>query len=410
MYQEDFSNENLLNLAKKYGTPLYVYSMAKIQANIKNIEEPFNKIFDKNLICYAIKANSNRNFIKNFSERGLGFDAVSGGDLLKILSVQKDLSNTIYSGTAKTRDELKIAIQNNILMVLCESPSEIVVLGELAEELNTPVSMGIRINPALDPRTHRHINTSSEDTKFGISTEILLPHVEYATKHKYLNFKGISCHIGSMIEHAEDYFLMADVIEEQLQLLKDNDISLEYVSFGGGFAITYTNEKNIDLNVLFTYYKKVLSNYPEITPLIEPGRAIVGNAGVLLGEITYIKEQAGYNFLFTDAGMTELIRPALYDAIHNISNISPQTEETREYIVGGPICESTDVFSNSTYLSCKEGDVLSIENAGAYSKTMASNYNTRPYAPEVLMVEGEDLLISKRQDVQDIWRDEIICL
>ncbi len=410
MGENDFANDNLLNLAEKYGTPLYVYSLSKIHENIKKIEVPFNKHFDKNLICYAIKANSNRNFIKHFSERGLGFDAVSGGELQRILSVQKDLSNTIYSGTAKTSEELKIAIQNNILMVLCESPSEIKNLGKLAEELKTPVSIGIRINPALNPKTHKHINTSSKETKFGISTEILLEQAKFSVEHPYLNFKGISCHIGSMIEYAEDYFQMADVISEQVKHLKDNSINLEYVSFGGGFAITYTSEKDINYHELFEYYKNSISDYPEITVIIEPGRSIVGNAGVLLSKITYIKEQAGYNFLFADAGMTELIRPALYGAIHNIHPVSPTSGEPKNYIVGGPICESSDVFGENISLACKEGDIILIENAGAYSKTMASNYNTRPLASEVLMVNGKDLPITKRQEVQNIWRDENICL
>ncbi len=395
-------------LAEKYGTPLYVYSLAKIKANIEAIKKPFKKHLPNGLICYAVKANSNRNFIKYMSENGLGFDVVSGGEIKRVLSVQKDLSNCVYSGTAKTDDELKLAIQNNILMLLCESPSEIRRAAELAEELQKPVNIGIRINPYITPKTHKYTDTSSEDTKFGICRDDIFKSADFAMHHPFLNLRGVSCHIGSMIEDVNNYFEMVFIVTEELRKLAQHGIILEYVSFGGGFPITYTDEKLIDYDQLFAYYKKALVEYPNIKVIIEPGRAIVGNAGILISKVLYTKQQGNYNFMFLDAGMTELIRPALYGSIHNVLPITQSLAEPENYMVVGPICESSDVFAHEMSIPCGEGDLLLLENAGAYGFTMSSNYNTRPKAAEVLINGNNDMLITKRQSHEDLWRDEVI--
>ncbi len=395
-------------LAEKYGTPLYVYSMAQLKSNIHMLSESFKKYFPGGLICYAVKANSHRNFIKYMSGQGLGFDVVSGGEIKRVLTMQPDLSNCVYSGTAKTDEEIKLAISNGILMLLCESPAEIKRTAALAEMLQKPANIGIRINPYIKPQTHKYTDTSSEDTKFGICRDDILKMAEFAKIHPFLNLRGVSCHIGSMIEDENNYFEMAFIVCEELRKLAQHGIKLEYVSFGGGFPVRYTDEKLIDYDKLFSYYKKSLVEYPNIKVIIEPGRSLVGNAGILVSKVLYTKKQGNYNFMFLDSGMTELIRPALYGAVHKVIPVTKSLDIPENYMVVGPICESSDVFAHDMELPCAAGDIVLIENAGAYGRSMSSNYNTRPKAAEVLIDGNNDMLISKRQSHEDLWKDEVI--
>ena len=405
----DFYCEEVLlkDLATKYKTPFYVYSLNKLKQNLEAIKKPFLDNFPNGMICYAIKANSNLTFLKYLSQNGCGFDAVSGGELERVYTIQKHLNNVVYSGTTKSYEELEKAILYDIFMINCESISEIKHIAEISQKHNKKVRLAIRVNPAVSPKTHPNIDTGNKGAKFGIAMDHFLEAALLIKSSELLSLQGISCHIGSMVENEVYYFEMLNQLVDLLELLKKHDIFISHLDMGGGYAIQYTQENTINFEKLFTHYKKVLEPY-NLIPIIEPGRSIIGNVGALVAKAVYTKQQNNRNFMFLDAGMTELIRPALYNAIHKIVAITHSSPLSVSYTIGGPICESSDIFRDNAELYATEGDLILIENAGAYGYSMASNYNTRPKAPEILIDGSKDLLINKREEISDLWKTEII--
>ncbi|MGL5721062.1 MAG: diaminopimelate decarboxylase [Brevinema sp.] len=397
-------NLSLENVAQKFGTPLYVYSLKQLNANIQKIKGTFETACPQGMVCYAVKANSHRAFLNHFSSCGMGFDIVSHGEMQKVLEVQGHLNNVVYSGSAKTPEEIKSAIQNDIFMLNAESLWEVEQASIMAQSLNKTAHVALRVNPYVDPQTHKHISTGMKGAKFGIPKDDILDVAKAVSQLKNVQLIGLSCHIGSMVSSIQPFLDMLAVIKELAIALKQNSIPLKYIDLGGGFPITYIDEQEINYQQLFTAYNEAFAPL-NLIPIIEPGRSLVGNTGALIAEVVHIKESAGVSFAFLNAGFTELIRPALYQATHKIIPLKP-VGKLKNYSVVGPICESTDLFAEDTPLAIEDGSLVLIENAGAYGACMASNYNMRPKVAEVLINENKMIEITPRQNIESLWQSE----
>ncbi|MGL5254771.1 MAG: diaminopimelate decarboxylase [Brevinema sp.] len=398
-------NLSLESIAQQYGTPLYVYSLKKLNDNIKKIKDVFDATCPKGLVCYAVKANSHRAILNHFSSCGMGFDIVSNGEMQKVIDVQGHLRNVVYSGSAKTPDEIKIAIENDIFMLNAESLWEVEQASMAAQLLNKTAHIALRVNPYVDPQTHKNISTGVKGAKFGIPKDDIIEVAQAVSRLKNVKLIGLSCHIGSMVASIQPFLNMLEVVEKLAATLKKDHDSLKYVDLGGGFPITYIDEQEIDYHQLFTAYNKALEPLGLI-PIIEPGRSLVGNVGALIAQVVHIKESAGVMFAFLNAGFTELIRPALYQAAHRIIPLSPKGK-LQHYQVVGPICESTDLFSEDCPLEIQDGSYVLLENAGAYAACMASNYNMRPRVAEVLVDGSKSIVLTPRQELKSLWQNEI---
>lgn len=391
-------------LSQKYGTPLYVYSAALLDDAIDKVKGAFSVACPWGLCCYAVKANSHLSLIKYLSSKGLGFDIVSHGEMLRVLEAQGHLNNVVYSGSAKSTEDITEAVKNGVFMLNAESLWELHQASKAGQLLNKQVSVSLRVNPSVDPRTHKNISTGVRGAKFGISFDEIPAAAAEAISLPNIRLEGLSCHIGSMVDGAEPFLQMLSVLTKLVKDLQEKGITLKYLDLGGGFPINYTTETEIDYPALFSTYQKALEPL-NLIPIIEPGRSIIGKAGVLLTKVIHIKESFGRNFAFIDAGFTELIRPALYNAVHSILPVQ-KGGTVINCTVAGPICESTDVFAEDIPLAVKENALLVIENTGAYGASMASNYNTRPSCAEVFVRGTKDTLITKSSGYSALWQTE----
>lgn len=394
-------------LAAQYGTPLYVYSQ-KAMADAFNL---YQKAFAdlKPLICYAVKANGNLSILRYFASLGCGFDIVSGGELERVLLAGGAADKVIFSGVGKSSAEIEFALKNNIRCFNVESLAELERINSIAQRLNKIAPVSLRINPDVDAHTHPYISTGLKANKFGIASQDALAAYQLAATLPHLKITGIDCHIGSQLT---DLSPLIEALQRLLVLVDKLDelgIRIEHIDLGGGIGIVYQNENVPDLNAYAAAVSKLLSgrNLPLI---LEPGRSLIGNTGSLLTTVEYIKQGEEKNFVIVDAAMNDLIRPSLYQAYHNIINASPTTADKFVADVVGPICETGDFLAKDRTIAAKAGDLLLIQSAGAYASSMASNYNTRCRAAEVLVNGTEHHLIRQRETIDSLLATETACL
>ena len=387
------------NLVKKFNTPIYCYSHKRLRENIKNFINNFRSFSP--LICFAVKANPNINLIKDISKLGLGADVVSMGELMKALKAGINPKKIVFSGVGKTSDEIKYAIDRNILLINAESKSEIITIEKIAKTKKKVVDIGIRLNPNTDAKTLSQISTGKKENKFGVDEKVFLELVKYLKNSKNIKLKCLSTHIGSQILSHQPYQKMLKVIEKTI---KKSNHKFEFIDLGGGMGISYKNyNKKLNYKKYNIAIKKFLkTNKYKI--IFEPGRSIVGNIGILISQIIYIKENEKKDFIILDSGMNDLIRPALYGANHKIiPAIKNNKISKKTYEFVGPICESTDKFSTlKKFQKLKEKDVIIICDVGAYGTSLSSNYNIRPKPIEILIKGSKVIVIKKRQKLKDI--------
>jgi len=389
-------NASVLNIIKKNKTPFYLYSKKQIEENYFS----FAKIFkDVNpLICFAAKANTNLSIMKMLGKLGSGVDVVSGGELLKALKAGIKPQKIVFSGVGKTEDELKLAIKNKILLINVESESEAILINKIGKKIKQIIPIGFRVNPNVDAKTHKKISTGKSENKFGISIKNFSSFYKNINQFKYLRIDAISVHIGSQILSDVPYKKTLDVLSKVIRGL---NIKLKYVDLGGGFGIKY-NKK--DKKVNFNNYAKLVYNFKNkinCNIIFEPGRSLVGNSGILVSKIQYIKKGLNKNFIIIDAGMNDFMRTALYDVSHDILPIiKTDKKNLRPVEFVGPICETTCKFIKyKKYQKIKEGDFVAITNAGAYGSSLSSNYNTKPLIAEILVTKNNFRIVRKKQDL-----------
>lgn len=408
-YKKDtlFAEEVDFNLlAEKYGTPLYVYSLRTMSEHYKKIENAFSDM--EKIICYSVKANSNIGILNEMKKLGSGFDIVSGGELYRVLKIGADPKKIVYAGVGKTKQEIEYALKSDILMFNVESINELKAIDAVSKKLKKKAAVAIRINPDVTASTHEYITTGKKENKFGIDIVLAFNIFRTAKKMKNIDVKGIHIHIGSQITTIIPYINAIDKITRFIKDLRADDINIQYLNIGGGLGIIYNEEKPATADE-FAYAIKPYISGLNIKLILEPGRFIVGNAGVLLTRVIYNKKGIKKNFLIVDAGMNDLIRPSLYGAYHKILPVNIKKGKKVIYDIVGPICESGDFLGKERVLTeLKEGDLLAVRSAGAYGFSMSSNYNSRLRCAEVLVRDNKHFLIRKRESFEDLIRLEKI--
>tara|TARA_Y100000590_G_scaffold46271_1_gene49085 strand:- start:2548 stop:3762 length:1215 start_codon:yes stop_codon:yes gene_type:complete len=394
-----FEKISLQKLAKKYETPLYCYSYKKLKQNIDDFKLNF-KSFSP-LICFATKANSNLKILKEIKKNGLGADVVSKGELMKALKAGISSKKIVFSGVGKTSSELSYAIDKKILLINSESKSEVLEIERIAKSKNKIVDVGIRLNPNTDANTLKQISTGKKENKFGVNEKTFIEIYKIIKKSRSINLKCLSVHIGSQILDHKPYEKMLKVIDKLIKKIK---FKFEFIDLGGGMGISYQNEnKKLNYKKYNLAIKKFLKKHKSKI-IFEPGRSIVGNAGILLSKIIYIKENPKKNFIILDAAMNDLMRPALYGAKHRIIPIIKRniiSNKTYDFV--GPICETTDKFlSVNNFQKLNEKDLVIICDTGAYGSSLGSNYNVRPKPAEILVKGTKIIVIKKRQKLKDL--------
>jgi diaminopimelate decarboxylase len=393
---ENISTEKLV---RKFNTPLYCYSYLKLKNNIINFKNHFSNI--NPLICFSVKSNSNVKIIKEIKNLDCGADVVSKGEMMKALKAGVNPRKIVFSGVGKTYSELEYAINKNILLINVESKSELLIIEKIGKIKNKKVNIGIRLNPNTNAKTLKQISTGRESDKFGVTEKEFLKLVQYSKLSKFLKLKCLSVHIGSQILSHKPYEKMLKVVDK---LIKKSNHLFEFIDLGGGMGISYEkNNKKLNFKIYNSLINKFLKkNNCKI--IFEPGRSIIGNAGILISKIIYIKKNKNKNFIILDAAMNDLMRPALYGTKHQIiPSIKNKKTINKIFEFVGPICESTDRFlTTNKFQNLKEGDILIICDSGAYGMSLSSNYNVRPLPAEILIKNSKILTIKNRQKLSEI--------
>ena len=387
---------SLKNFLRKNKSPFYIYSENQIIYNFIKFKNIFKKTDP--LICFAAKSNSNVQILKVLSKLGAGVDVVSGGELLKALKAGIKPKKIVFSGVGKTEEELKVAIHKNILLINCESESEALLVNNIGKRLKKHVSIGFRLNPNIDAKTHKKISTGKAENKFGLSIKSFKSFLKKINSLKNVRLNALSVHIGSQILSETPFKKTLGVMQKLIMELK---LNLNFVDFGGGFGIDYSGK---DKNLNLTNYSKLVEKFAKkinCKIIFEPGRSIIGNAGILISKVQFIKRGSKKSFIILDAGMNDFMRPALYDAFHKIIPISKTSSRMTgaiEFV--GPICESTCKFGvYKKYQKLNENDYIAITNVGAYGSSLSSNYNTRPLIAEILINKNKYRYIRKKQNI-----------
>ena len=386
-------------VAKRFKTPCYCYSYKKLKKNIKNFKNSFKKI--NPLTCFAVKANPNKALLREIGKLGLGADVVSIGELMKALKAGINPNKIVFSGVGKTSDEIEYAIKKKILLINAESKSEILEIEKIAKKKKKKVDIGIRLNPNTDAKTLKQISTGKKENKFGIPEKTFLKLTRYVINSNFLNLKCLSVHIGSQILDIKPYEKMLNVLN---RIIKKIQFDFEYIDLGGGIGIDYENKnKKLNLKKYSNYITKFLKG-KKSKIIFEPGRSIIGNTGILISKILYIKEGYKKDFVILDAAMNDLMRPALYNANHRIIPVTKNNYKSKKiYEFVGPICESTDKFSIiKNFQKLKEKELIIICDVGAYGMSLSSNYNLRTKPCEILINNTKIQTISKRQSLKDL--------
>ncbi len=394
-------------IAEAVGTPCYVYSNSALEGDFDVFREAFSGV--NPLICFSVKANSNLAVLKTYANLKIGFDVVSGGELFRVLRAGGDPSKVVFSGVGKTEEEMKVAIEAGILFFNVESVEELHLLNDVAKGLGKKARIALRVNPDIDPKTHPYISTGLKKSKFGIEIDKAVEVYKEAVRMEGIEVVGIDAHIGSQIFELEPFVESLRKLVELSDTLKKDGINIQYVDIGGGLGIGY---KEGEMPPHPKEYADVIEREIKGAPyklILEPGRSLIGNAGILLTKVLYVKKGASKKFIVVDAAMNDLIRPAFYDSYHEIVTAHESLGDEETVDVVGPICESGDFFAKDRGLpKVKTGDVLAILSAGAYGFTMSSNYNTRPRAPEVVVRREEFFVVRQRETYEDLIRGEVI--
>ena len=404
-------------LAKKFGTPLYVYSATAIREHYRILERAFHQI--RHTLCYAVKANSNLSILRLLAGMGAGFDIVSGGELERVRRAQKSaLKRVVFSGVGKTAAELQLALRHGILLFNVESEGELDLLAECAGKLRKTAAIALRVNPDVSAETHPYISTGLREHKFGVPIQEARRLYRRAASHKHLRVAGISVHIGSQIGDVTPFHQAMERAVDLAQQLATDGHSVRFVDAGGGLGISYNSAAPVDFTDLVHRYAEAimtplqrLKSRPHL--LLEPGRSIIASAGALVTRVLYLKKNGNKRFTIVDAAMNDLIRPSLYHARHEITTATPGDRSAKKFQsdVAGPVCESGDFLARDAWLSAvSPGDNLCVLDAGAYGMSLASNYNSRPRAAEVLVDGARIRLIRRRDTLKDILQPETSCL
>ena len=393
----------LAAIAERYGTPCFVYSRAALAESYRAYDAAFAGT--DHLVCYAVKANSNLAVLNLFARLGSGFDIVSGGELARVLAAGGDPRKTVFSGVGKSEDEMRQALAAGILCFNVESESELSRLERVAAETGTTAAVGLRVNPDIDPRTHPYIATGLKESKFGVPVDEALALYRRALALPHISVTGVGCHIGSQITELAPFVAALDRTLELVDRLRAEGIAVGHIDMGGGLGIRYRDESPPAVSDYARALTERLGSR-EIKLLLEPGRSLVGHAGLLLTRVEYLKHGAGRNFAVVDAAMNDLIRPALYDAFHELLPVTRRTGDAIAYDVVGPVCETGDFLASDRKLAVVEGDLLAIMATGAYGMSMSSNYNTRPRAAEVVADGGVTHVTRERETIADLMARE----
>lgn len=398
---------SLEQLAHDFGTPLFVYSRKALHDawHSYHIAAQGRDV----LVCYGMKANSNLAILNEFARLGTGFDIVSGGELARVIAAKGDPSKIVFSGVGKQRWEIIAALDADIKCFNVESEAELDRIAEIAAEKGVTAPISLRVNPDVDAKTHPYISTGLKDNKFGVDINLAPSIYQRAATHPNLQIVGVDCHIGSQITEISPFLDALDKLILLIKNLQQLGIELHHLDIGGGLGIRYTNETPATPTELLTAVFKALdaANLGHLQLILEPGRSMVGNAGILLTRVEYLKQNEEKSFAIVDAAMNDLIRPTLYDAWHDVEPVSPNsTAKTAVFDIVGPICESGDWLAKNRELALEQGDLLSIMSAGAYAFTMASHYNSRPRAAEVI-VDGQSVhLVRPRETIEELFASE----
>ncbi|MBF0555383.1 MAG: diaminopimelate decarboxylase [Nitrospirae bacterium] len=403
LHAEDVSVETLV---EAYGTPLYVYSYKTLLRHFMSYDESFKDF--PHIICYALKANSNAAILRAFAAEGGGADIVSGGELFRALKAGIPPEKIVYAGVGKKEDEIIYALNENILMFNVESEQELMAIDRAAAKLGKSAPIALRINPGVDPATHAKITTGSKKNKFGIPFEGALEFYKLAHKLKHVKIVGIHEHIGSQIISLKPFLVALQRLVALIGQLKAEGIEIKYLDIGGGLGIQYLDEIPPHPSELAEKIKPIFQGM-NLTIVMEPGRTLVGNAGMLVTKVLYTKKGHDRDFIIVDAGMNDMIRPAMYDAYHHIQSVLKKKRKDVFADIVGPICESGDFLGKDRELpSILQGEYAVVMSAGAYGYSMSSNYNSRPRAAEVLVNGSEHFLIRKRETYEDLIKGELV--
>jgi len=396
---------SLADNAERFGTPCFVYSRAALEESFRQFDGAFGAA--PHLVCYAMKANSNLAVLNLLARLGSGFDIVSGGELARAIAAGADPGKIVFSGVGKTTAEMRQALEVGIHCFNVESASELDHLNAAARQAAKRAPISIRVNPDVDPETHPYISTGLKENKFGVPLDDALPLYRRAAALANVEVRGIDMHIGSQIVGLDPHLEAAAKVLALVDRLSAEGIRLEHVDFGGGIGIRYRDEETVDLHQYALAIRRLLGSRP-LKLLFEPGRFLVGNAGVLLTRVSYLKPGPSRNFAVVDAAMNDLLRPALYDAWHDVLAVVPRTEPGKVWQVVGPVCESADFLARDREMALAEGDLLAILSAGAYAMAMSSNYNSRARAAEVIVDGKSAHLVRPRETVEELFARETL--
>ena len=392
-------------LAEQFGTPLYVYSKATLERHW----HAFNNAFGEHphLVCFAVKSNPNIAILNVMAKLGSGFDIVSQGELERVLAAGGDAGKVVFSGVAKSRQEIARALEVNIRCFNVESEAELLRINQIAGEMGKIAPISLRVNPDVDAHTHPYISTGLKENKFGVSVEQAREVYKVAATLPNIKIVGMDCHIGSQLTELQPFLDAVDRLIVLMEQLKQDGIRLKHLDLGGGLGVTYTDETPPHPTEYAKALWEKLSAFSELEIIVEPGRAITANAGILVTKVEYLKSNESRNFAIVDAGMNDMIRPALYQAYMNILEIDRTlAREEKIYDVVGPICETSDFLGKQRKLAIAEGDYLAQRSAGAYGASMSSNYNSRPRTAEVMVDGDKAYLIRRREALNELWQLE----
>ena len=404
LYVEDLP---VKQLAEEFGTPLYIYSRATLERHWHAFDSALGE--HPHLICYAVKANSNIGILNVMAKLGSGFDIVSQGELERVLAAGGEALKVVFSGVAKSRAEIMRALEVGIRCFNVESIAELHHINQIAGEMGKVAPISLRVNPDVDAHTHPYISTGLKENKFGVSVDEAREVYKLAATLPHVKITGMDCHIGSQLTELQPFLDATDRLIRLMEQLKEDGITLKHLDLGGGLGVTYTDETPPHPSDYATALLNKLKNYEDLEIILEPGRAITANAGILVAKVQYLKSNESRNFAITDTGMNDMIRPALYEAYMNIIEIDRTLEREKTiYDVVGPVCETSDFLGKQRELAIAEGDYIAQRSAGAYGASMSSNYNSRPRTAEVLVDGDKAHLIRRRENLSELWALESI--
>ena len=404
LYVEDLP---VKQLAEEFGTPLYIYSRATLERHWHAFDSALGE--HPHLICYAVKANSNIGILNIMAKLGSGFDIVSQGELERVLAADGEASKVVFSGVAKSRAEIMRALEVGIRCFNVESVAELHHINQIAGEMGKIAPISLRVNPDVDAHTHPYISTGLKENKFGVSVDEAREVYKLAATLPHVKITGMDCHIGSQLTELQPFLDATDRLIRLIEQLQEDGITLKHLDLGGGLGVTYTDETPPHPSDYAAALLNKLKGYENLEIILEPGRAIAANAGILVAKVQYLKSNENRNFAITDTGMNDMIRPALYEAYMNIIEIDRTLEREKAiYDVVGPVCETSDFLGKQRELAIAEGDYIAQRSAGAYGASMSSNYNSRPRTAEVLVDRDKAHLIRRRESLSELWALESI--